>query len=296
MLSFKTLIAKDIRKLNITKRRENLVKIKNLLLEYGEGNVAVCSLEEAVLIRIFDGYEYSFLYPKDLCDDKASQIIELIAEYAVREEIGLLIRSVPKDALSLVAGSFCYADVRCEDVAGGLYSVRMRSEADIIGKVPTVKGGAVTLCAIRERDIPDYAGVCRDESSLHLWGYDYREDEPKASDEYFYNIQLSEFCRGVSMTFAVKQGRKLIGEASFYAFDYKGGAEIGFRLLPEYRGKGLGRATLEALLLCAEEIGLNTLYATVDKRNTASIKLISGYMDKAYENEKLIHFILKGEE
>ena len=275
------------------------VKIKEKLLDciekYGVGNVAVCPELSQPFARIFDGNEYFFLYPETEGED-ASDDIDLIAEYAVKEEIGLLFREVPADRLSSLCGRFCYSDLRREAGERNTYSVRMRSEVDIIGRVPTVSEGEITLSAIKSKDISEYACICRDESALSLWGYDYREDEPNPSDRYFYEIQRSEFERGVSMTFGVRWKRQLIGEASFYAFDYRGGAEIGFRLLPDYRGRGLGRATLEALFAAAEDIGLGTLYATVDNRNIASLALLSQYMDRENEENGLTHFILNGEE
>ena len=296
MLSFKILLESEICKYNFTENPETTENLSELLSKYGEGNVALCLFSDTALIRIFDNEEYSFLYPCRLPQGKTVEAVDAIAEYAVREEIGLLFQRVPKAALMTLVGNFCYCDVRREDFESEYYTVRMRSEADLMGKAPTVKGDGVTLSALKRKDIPEYAAVCREQSGLLHWGYDYREDEPTASDEYFYNVQLSELYRGVSMTFGVRLGAKLIGEASFYAFDYKGGAEIGFRLLPEYRGRGLGRATLEALLLAAERIGLFTIYATVDKKNLPSLSLISQYMDKIEEKDEIIRFILKGEE
>ena len=296
MISFKIFSKRDLCKENIANTPVLGKKLKELLIEYGEGNIAVCFDMPIPAVRIFDGEEYSFLYP--YADDARIEgdAIESIAEYAVKEEIGLVFKDVKRDRLSFVSGRFLYSDVRCESFAGDNYSVRIRSEADLVSSIPTVKAGEITLSRLKKHDISEYARLCRDESILEVWGYDYREDAPSAPDEYFYNVQLSEFLRGVSMTFCVRWKKKLIGEASFYAFDYRGGAEIGFRLLPEYRGMGLGRATLLALFAAAEEISLDTLYATVDNKNIPSLSLISQYMDKEREEENITHFILKGEE
>ena len=295
MISYKILSKSELCKQKLAFSAKRIETLLDCIAKYGDGNVAVCFELSQLFVRVFDGREYFFLYPEIEGLD-ASDDIDLIAEYAVKEEIGLLFREVPADRLSSLCGRFCYSDLRLEAGDRNTYSVRMRSEADIIGRVPTVKEKEITLSAIKPKDILAYAGVCREESALSLWGYDYREDEPNPSDKYFYDIQRSEFERGVSMTFGVRWRRQLIGEASFYAFDYRGGAEIGFRLLPDYRGMGLGRATLEALFAAAEEIGLDTLYATVDNRNTPSLELLSQYMDKETEENGLTHFVLRGEE
>ena len=296
MISFKMLLEEDLCKLRFAYSSDFEEKIQNLLSEYGQGNVAVCLELPCPAVRIFDGREYFFLYPASDREEDSQTAVQKIAEYAVKEEIGLVFRGVPSRELASLCGAFCYCNIMCENPERSTYSVRMRSEADLLQRIPTVRAGGVALSMLKKKDIANYARICREESALVFWGYDYREDEPSAPDEYFYNTSLSEFNRGVSMTFGVRRKGELIGEASFYAFDYTGGAEIGFRLLPQYRGRGLGRATLEALLIAGEQIGLNTIYATVDKRNSASLSLLSDYMDRLEDSEGLARFILRGEQ
>ena len=292
MISFKNIRSPEICKEMFAKTPYASEYLFDLAKNLGDGSVAVCEALGSTLVRCFDGEEYFFLSPSD---GFSAEAVEAIREYAVREEIGLLFKGVRRRDLGRIAGAFRYSDVRIGDPYRGLYSVRIRSECDLIKKAPTVRG-RVTLSALTKRDIADYAAVCREESGNELWGYDYREDERFASDEYFYNTQLSEFMRGVSLTFGVRYKGRLIGEAAFYAFDYKGGAEVSFRLLPEYRGRGLGRATLEGLLSAAEQIGLTAIYATVDKRNEASLHLVGEYMDEYGEAEDRKRFVLRGEE
>jgi RimJ/RimL family protein N-acetyltransferase len=151
------------------------------------------------------------------------------------------------------------------------------------------------LSGLKKKDVAQYARICRDESALEFWGYDYRDDEPFSEDGYFYDCQRRELERGTSVTFGVRYRGNLIGEAALYAFDYRGGAQISFRILPEYRGRGLGRKTLLALFSAAENIGLNTLYATVCNKNIPSTSLISQYMDKENEKDGVVRFVLRGE-
>ena len=290
MISFEPI--KTLRKCKerLSYSSENEEIVRELVEQFGD-DVAICREPYGDLFRVFDGEKYAFIYPRSLKEEEA---VEAIREYAVREEIGLLFRRVPGERLSFLLSKFLYSDVRREPYADG-YSVRVRSECDLLSRAPSVRG-KVTLSAIRRSDISAYAEICREKSALEYWGYDYRDDVASPSDEYFYNGQLSEFCRGVCLTMGVRYRGRLIGEASFYAFDFKGGAEISFRLLPEYRGRGLGRLTLEAILSVAEEIGLSVIYATVDKRNTPSLSLLSQYMDEDGERDGRKRFVLRGEE
>ena len=96
--------------------------------------------------------------------------------------------------------------------------------------------------------------------------------------------------RGESIALAIRQGEKLLGEAVLYAFDGMGGAEIAIRLLPENRGMGLGKSTVSALFEYAAKIGLTKLSAFIDKRNSASIKLFSNFMEISEESDTRVKF------
>ena len=66
-----------------------------------------------------------------------------------------------------------------------------------------------------------------------------------------------------------------------YSFDFRGGAEIGVRLLPEYGRHGYGREALETFIFYAlYTIGLSSVKAKCYKENTASYKMLSSVMQK----------------
>lgn len=291
MISFKTLNEIEKCKEMFAYDPETADKIAELAEAYGEECIGVCRFLGQVLLRVFDGEEYYFLCPRG----DIPQAARAIREYAVKEEIGLVFKETHSEDLSLLCSEFLYYDVRLSDPSARLFTVRVKSECDLITAPPSVSESGVRLCALKKKDIPEYGRLCREESALTYWGYDYRDDGADGSDEYFYRTQLAELERGVSLTLAVRWGGRLIGEACLYAFDYVGGAEISFRLLPEYRGKGLGRATLESLFAVAEEVGVLTLYATVDSRNAVSLSLLSQYMDRLGEENGRVKFILSGE-
>ena len=271
--------------------------LSRLAKERGEENVAFTFYRGCILVRLFCEGGYSFLYPQKedrSCD--VSEAIEAIREYAVREEIGLLFEEVPKEELSTLISHFRRAEAAASDLGRGFYKVLVKSEADTLSEPPAVESEGLFLTPVSEEDIPEYARLCRDSSGLRFWGYDYREDTDGEADEYFYEEQKSEFSRGVSLCLAVRYEDKFIGEASFYAFDYLGGAEISFRLLPEYRGRGLGRRLLLAIFDFAAEISLLRLYATVNKNNLPSLVLVSEYMDKLSEDGDIFRFSLSAED
>ncbi len=269
-------------------------KAKDIIEYYGE-NAACCFFDGILILRLFDGEGYFFSLYKT--EERAALInaIEQIREYAIKEEIGLTFKNIAPSELGVLLSAFDYAEIVSQDRQRLFYTVRIQSEAMRLCELPRVLGERITLAEIGEKDAPDYERLCMEESALEFWGYDYRLDGD-IPDGYFYNMQRAEFERGTSLTLGAYMSGKLIGEGSFYAFDYKGGAEIAFRLLPEYRGQGLGRELLELLLSVAEELSLSAVYATVNKNNTVSLRLLSDYMDTVSSDGEILHLCALGEE
>ena len=76
-----------------------------------------------------------------------------------------------------------------------------------------------------------------------------------------------------------------------YRFDYKGQAELGCRILPEYAGNGYGR---EAFRTAAEwslySLGLRRLTAKCFHKNLASAKMLESCMRPCGEDETFRYF------
>ena len=51
-------------------------------------------------------------------------------------------------------------------------------------------------------------------------------------------VARTDFQNKLAVNFAIRLGETFIGEAVLYRFDYKGGAELGCRILPEFAGNG----------------------------------------------------------
>ncbi len=248
-------------------------------------NLAVAEFNGALINRIYDGVGYSFSYAGDAA-------VEAVRAYARKEEIPLRFVGVPAAELGGLLARFRHADIDAEDPERSSYRVSPRSEAELLDGVPEAECGDVTLSALDERDIADYARLCRDRGTNKYWGYDYSEDNESPDDRYFFESALGELARGTAISLAVRRSGVFIGEAVLYSFDLEGGADIALRLLPEWRGMGFGSLALEGLLSVAESIGLTCLRARVLKDNGASLALFSAFMDKSGEDGESVSFVL----
>ena len=156
--------------------------------------------------------------------------------------------------------------------------------------LPVAVSGELSLRAPTDADKEVYYRICTDKKLNEYWGYDYTADFPDADSDYFMENAAAEAERGTSLSLAVRLTGEMIGEAILYAFDFQGGAECAIRLLPEQSGKGYGKAVLSLLLAVASEIGLNSLYATVQNANIPSLSLFGKEMSVFDKNEKITRF------
>jgi len=237
------------------------------------------------LVRVFDMGRYSFLYPFSMTDeaDDASALSD-IAEYAMREEIRLVVDDVPRECICNFL-SFRHIDVDASGRAGDSFRVTVKTECELMGEVPEVELGRVMLNALTEEDIPEYARLCRDKGVNKHWGYDYYADVTDPEDAYFYEMAMSELAVGVALSMAVRHAGSFIGEAVLYAFDGRGCAEFAIRLLPEWQGVGLGGESVRAICDAAYEIGLIRLSSAVMKENIASVRMLKKLTDKYSETD-----------
>ena len=100
-----------------------------------------------------------------------------------------------------------------------------------------------------------------------------------------------DFQNKLAVNFAIRREGTFIGEAVLYNFDYKGSAELGCRILPEYAGSGYGA---EAFRRAAEwsiyQLGLYRLKGKCYKENEASRKMLSACMRPDGEDETFYYF------
>ena len=264
-----------------------------IIESYMEGaDAAVSGAFGCLIVRIYDGGEYLFSYPYSLTESAdEGGAVEEVAQYAMREGLPLVFFDVPRDSLPVLLMGFRHADVDAEDESADTYRVTVKSECMLIKNAPEVTSGAVTLRELRYEDREDYARICLDTENNKYWGYDFREDEPRADAEFFINSALSERKIGTAISFAVLSGGEFVGEAALYAFDCRGGAETAIRILPEYQGRGLSGDILVALFEICKSIGLIRLYAEAFSENKPSVAFCSKYMELLSDDGRRAVFI-----
>ena len=270
--------------------RKIVLSFLEMIGEDPDVEVGVCSALGCILVRIFDMGRYMFPYPIAAVDGAdVFGAAELIREYAVREEIGLVYTDVPREYLGGLVSSLCHtvADI---EAGGESYRVEAQSECSLLERIPELSYGKISLTPILERDIALSAQLNRDAEINKYWGYDYREDSPSANDGYFLAAAEREFSMGVAMTLAIRLDGEYIGEAVFYEFDFVGGAQIGLRILKGYQGMGLGKAALEAMMELGGRIGLMRLRATVDARNSVSLGLFDSSFERVLERDGRVYY------
>ena len=254
--------------------------------------------EGCLLYRIYDE-DYFFVYPITISDnsDIEAALIHL-SEYVRREMIPFFLTDVPREELDFLGKLFPHINAGAHQSDEDVFSVFVLNECIMTAKEEhQARFGRIRLDEIGEGDKASYARLCRDEDVNYFWGYDYSEDKPDATDEYFLEVVERERFDGVALSLAARLSEgdgSLIGEVVLFDFDYRGSAMLAIRLLPEYQGQGLGTEAFKAGISLARSIGLSTLRARVNVFNTASMKMTSSLMQRVGEvvrNEA--EFVLK---
>lgn len=175
---------------------------------------------------------------------------------------------------------------------GAKVRVRVRNELAYLDKIPVLTSERLTLDAMTEADKEAYNRLCLDDARNRWWGYDYRKDlKGELTEDYFLEVTKQDFQNKLAVNFAIRREGTFIGEAVLYNFDYKGSAELGCRILPEYAGSGYGA---EAFRRAAEwsiyQLGLYRLKGKCYKENEASRKMLSACMRPNGEDETFYYF------
>lgn len=175
---------------------------------------------------------------------------------------------------------------------GAKVRVLARNELSPLETVPMLKTERLVLDALREEDKAAYNRLCLDEERNRWWGYDYHDDlEGELTEDYFLDVTREDFQHKQAVNFAIRLGETFIGEAVLYHFDYKGAAELGCRILPEYAGNGYGT---EAFRRVADwslyTLGLYRLVAKCYHENEPSKKMLQSCMKANGEDETFLWF------
>ena len=150
---------------------------------------------------------------------------------------------------------------------------------------------SLSLTHILDSDSDDYDRLCLDDEHNRLWGYDYKKDIPSPTPGCFLGAARKAFAAGSALSLAIRLDGKFIGEAVYFVVDGRGSAKLGWRLLPEFCGKGLAASAFKL----AGDFGLYTigfakLKAYCYRENEASANSIAHSMKQVGEDEKFIYF------
>lgn len=258
-------------------REEAREAVRYYLSSESDFEYAFSVVGECLVVRIFDLGRYCFVFPAPLSDfadiDKA---LEESVRYAVLEEIEAVFIAVPFEQVSSFARiGYRHFNLDAESETAESYRVTLKNEIMLAEKFPVFADEKTEFSFLRESDAKDYARLCRDKDSEALFGYSVTEDYPDASDSTFIEICERELEYGTALTYAVRAEGKLVGELSLHNFDYKGGADIAIRILPEHRRLGHAGRALSLILDNFSSLGLVRLYARVFNENSASLSLFS---------------------
>lgn len=253
--------------------------------------VALSFAGGCMLVRIYDEDRYLFIFPIALSDDAYVAVaLDALAEYIRREMLTFVMSDVPREGLELVSAMFPHVDAMAYEDDDDLFAVAVKNELDMVEEYPTVTVGDVTLSPLTDADTAAYTALCSDRELNKYWGYDDLADNPTADPEIFMLTAEREKRESIALSLAIRRGGSYLGEAVIYDFDFKEGAEIGIRILPEFHGGGLGLVALDGLIKYARELGLTTLRARVRAENTAAIRMTKNRMAEVKREDGVVHF------
>ena len=186
----------------------------------------------------------------------------------------------------------------CEIV--GKCNVTPRRAIDGVAHLPTLSTPRLTLRPVGDEDAAAYARLAGDIPRNRWWGYDWREDAPKAADgsvpvpedAYFLAFARGLFREKSELPLGIYAEGKLAGEVVLHRFGYAAEAEIGVRLLPEYEGRGYASEAAEAAMAYAfSKLELDRVEAKHFRENARSGSMLAcAGMRRCGEDDTFIYY------
>ena len=174
----------------------------------------------------------------------------------------------------------------------GKVGLEIETQLDQLQAIPALRTQRLTLDGLREEDQAAYNALCLDDERNRWWGYDYRKDlRGELTDSYFLEVAWQDFMFRRAVNFAIRLEGKCIGEVVLYNLDWRGGAELGARIAPEYAGQGYGTEAFNAVAEWAlYQLKLERVVSKCYKENAASYRMLSSCMRKTGEDDTFYHF------
>ncbi len=274
---------------------ESFADFLALCLEEAEDfdtSIAATFYDGCALIRVFDMGRYYFLPPeKILPQGDVKNAFDAVLEYAKREELPFVFHSVPRDMLSDLLDGVRHADIDAEGPFGDSFCLKIKTECELTEEIFSAEEGDFEIRALENSDASVYKELCTDKELNKYYGYQISDDHPDMPKEDYIAIANAEFERGVALTLALVYKTRTVGDAIFYAFDGKGGAELAIRILSNMHGKGLGSRFLSLLLDYGRDMGLIRVMAFVKRENLPSVRMCGKFMKKEEVDEGRVKFL-----
>ena len=217
-------------------------------------------------------------------------VAQLFARTFADENVHYINREDDSGDLGLRKSKLNYLPVEIVDK----YNLAIRRSIDALSKLPEIESERVILAPVPNGDAAQYARLARDTELNRFWGYDWRDDAKgkDVSDAWFLNSARKDFKKKEEMPLGIYLDGKLAGEVILFNFGFLSEAEIGIRLLPEYRGRGLAKESLSAYMRYGfSKLGLEKIEAKCYKENVASEKaLLSAGMRRIGEDDTFYYF------
>ena len=174
----------------------------------------------------------------------------------------------------------------------GKVGLEIETQFDQLQAIPALRTQRLTLDGLREEDQAAYNALCLDDERNRWWGYDYRKDlRGELTDSYFLEVAWQDFMFRRAVNFAIRLEGKCVGEVVLYNLDWRGGAELGARIAPEYAGQGYGTEAFNAVAEWAlYQLKLERVVSKCYKENAASYRMLSSCMRKTGEDDTFYHF------
>ncbi len=173
------------------------------------------------------------------------------------------------------------------------FSVEINTVLSNMSIVPSISTERLIIDSMTEDDIDSYNKLCLDDDNNKLWGYDYHKYlHGELQRDYFYNIVKNDIKNGSALSLAIRYNGTFIGEVILNEFNFRGSADLGIRILPEFTHRGFAKEAFCGVCdFALYNMGLSAVTAYCFKENLSSYKMLSSCMKQISEDYKYYYFI-----
>ena len=255
------------------------IKVKDKIVALSVGEI----VQDTLIVHIEKGLKsYSGVYPL---------MAQEFAKTFYRQDVKYINREEDCGDMGLRISKLQYHPILIKDKN----VVTIKTAFDAISSPVLIFGDRINVSEIFLEDKKEYFELCSNIQLNEFWGYDYREDlKDKPSLEYFIEFKDELIKNKEEHPLAIRIKGELIGEITLHNFDFYGGAEIGFRLLKEFQGKGYAQEAtmlLEKYLFSLPQI--KRLKCKCYKQNLSSKKLIEKLGFKMVKKDENMFYYCK---